>query len=655
MIETCLRATVLLCLACGTAALLRRSSAAVRHLVWMSALAGLLLLPVLGQVERPVAIAVPTLGWLGNARALTSFDPRATPIATRADRIAAAHGSHWTPGDVAAPRAAVTTPVPTSTVPTQGQNGRYPVGTDASPSALPVASHAHSSELPPLTRDPETQLAHGITELQTVVATDGTLERYVGMLTARLAQLWWLLWGLGAAVVAARAAIGLVRVRGILKRAVPVTDPTWMRLLSHASRQLDLRRVVALRVGPSGVVPVTCGIIRASVILPSDSDTWDHERRMLVLMHEVAHVRRFDVLTHLVGQLAVAAFWFHPLAWVAAAQMRLERERACDDLVLAAGARPSRYAGDLLAIAETLSGTRVPAVAALAMARPTEIEERLIAILNAATRRNTLGPRRLLGGVLVAALTVASLAAVRPVSPSSSPSSFASRMVARQAVGLGALAARSPAVSVAGSLAPALPRGVRVRIAAEGRVSAALGLADLAAATLSLPLDAAKRRVLLEVAQQYCGTDTVRRAFFTATNGIAASPERRRVLLALIGRGDLKPATMLDLLQSTRTMDSDPDKVLVLRATAAADPLTEAPVRRAFFAAAHSITSSADRAAVLLAVLGERRARSAIHASGQTARVADAAVASAAALPSPSDRARVLRVATREGWPIPRD
>ena len=69
-----------------------------------------------------------------------------------------------------------------------------------------------------------------------------------------------------------------------------------------------------------------------------------------MLLHELAHVKRLDCLTHLIAQIVRAIYWFNPLSWVAVRQMQAERQRACDDLVTGAGIRPRRYAPQILEI-----------------------------------------------------------------------------------------------------------------------------------------------------------------------------------------------------------------------------------------------------------------------------------------------------------------
>ncbi|HSF39535.1 MAG TPA: M56 family metallopeptidase, partial [Thermoanaerobaculia bacterium] len=133
-----------------------------------------------------------------------------------------------------------------------------------------------------------------------------------------------------------------------------------------------------------------------------------------VLLHELAHVARGDYLAQLVSEVARALHWWNPLVWRAAGKLRLESEHACDDQVLTAGARPSDYAGDLLDIARSLHALRATAPAGLAMARPSELTGRLLAVLDPRRNRRSLSRRLALPAWLAAACVVVPLAALSP-------------------------------------------------------------------------------------------------------------------------------------------------------------------------------------------------------------------------------------------------
>ena len=133
-----------------------------------------------------------------------------------------------------------------------------------------------------------------------------------------------------------------------------------------------------------------------------------------MLQHEFAHVKRLDACTQLVAGAASALFWFHPLVWHATRHMRHERERACDDCVLAHGAVASAYAADLLALVQTC-GHVEQHQAALAMARCSQFEGRLLALLDPSIERAATSLRHLALVLTLALLLVVPIAALRGV------------------------------------------------------------------------------------------------------------------------------------------------------------------------------------------------------------------------------------------------
>src|SRR5690606_34177737 len=243
--------------------------------------------------------------------------------------------------------------------------------------------------------------------------------------TLPLSLLLLLVWVAGAVLVLARWLAGVAGAAVITARARPLEEPAWQAATAQAAARLGLERPVALRVSASLRSPMTWGGRRPVVLLPTSAAAWTEERRMVVLMHELAHVHRRDILTQWVAQAALVLYWFNPLAWRGYRYLLAEREHACDDLVLATGLRPSTYAEHLLQLARTLGREPRAAFALLPMAQPSQVESRLRAILNDQERRDRLSRGLLLiVGALVLALLlpVAALDPVaRPEAPPSPP------------------------------------------------------------------------------------------------------------------------------------------------------------------------------------------------------------------------------------------
>ena len=146
---------------------------------------------------------------------------------------------------------------------------------------------------------------------------------------------------------------------------------------------------------------------------PDAPPPWDW-RRPIVLLHELAHVRRRDWLSHRFADLVCALYWFHPLVWLTARRLRAEGEIACDDLVLTSGIAAPDYARHLLDVARTLRPISDVPQAAIAMARTARIEGRLIMILDATRSRRALTRRALLLALGLSAAALVPLAVLHP-------------------------------------------------------------------------------------------------------------------------------------------------------------------------------------------------------------------------------------------------
>jgi len=231
-----------------------------------------------------------------------------------------------------------------------------------------------------------------------------------------------LLWAAGAAVGFLQIALAARAIAAIRRRALP--HPALLEV-GPLARTIGIGHPVEVLEAPAGSMPMTCGLFRPAIFLPADAGAWSAERRRMVLLHELAHVRRGDTGAHLLARLALVVNWWNPLAWLAWRESVKERERAADDLVLLAGERASTYAGLLLEVASAIHSKPPVAWAALAMARRSQLEGRLVAILDPALPRHSVARVSALAAALLAIAMVAPFAAMRaqdqPASQGASP------------------------------------------------------------------------------------------------------------------------------------------------------------------------------------------------------------------------------------------
>ncbi len=215
-----------------------------------------------------------------------------------------------------------------------------------------------------------------------------------------------LVWAVVLLAIAASLGYATLMVKRIVNRSRPLDSEDWLAPLWEVSDRLALDEPPRLLRSEDAKMPFACGVFNPTIVLPAECDSWSLDRRRAVLLHELAHVRRHDLIGHTLGRLACAVYWFHPLVWTAAKQLRSESERACDDLALACGARATDYAEHLLDIVTSVRRDATPSIA-LAMARRKEFEGRMLAILDPELRHSS--PSRRQSVALIGSLALISI------------------------------------------------------------------------------------------------------------------------------------------------------------------------------------------------------------------------------------------------------
>jgi len=198
------------------------------------------------------------------------------------------------------------------------------------------------------------------------------------------------IWASGATFTLLALVAGWLRLVWIARRAGPVSDGTWIRCAQQVGREYGFRRSIRLLQSRHPSMLATWGVLRPKVVLPGGADGWHEDRIHVVLRHELAHIQRYDWLIQMLSEFLRAAYWFNPLIWIACARLRRESEHAADDTVLNAGILGSDYAAHLLDLARAFRKPRYAWSPALRMAHQSTLEQRFRALLNPNLNRRSL-------------------------------------------------------------------------------------------------------------------------------------------------------------------------------------------------------------------------------------------------------------------------
>ncbi|MDZ4818124.1 MAG: M56 family metallopeptidase [Planctomycetota bacterium] len=357
LLDATAKSCLVVAVAAVAAVLQLRASAAVRHLIWGVALFACLLLPIL-SLAVPKWQVLPD--WLGAI------------LAEPAVAVA--------PVEVEPPKPRVATPPldPRAVQPLQ-----FPGANDIAAQLPPAQPVEIMSTIEPVVEIP---------------AEEPAPARWPGVLL--------IVWAGGTVLLLCRILLSRLILQRVLRSAKQVHDGQVAAEVAAITKTLSLTRPIAVYTSSQRITPMTWGILRPRLLLPVEALNWDSRRRQTVLLHELAHIKNYDTVTHVLSQVVCAVYWINPLVWIAKWRMGIERERACDDLVLRTGTKASDYAQDLLSL---LSQRQLPS-GAVGMLRRCELEARLRAILSDRVNRAATSTRVVIAALLIGVLSTATLA-----------------------------------------------------------------------------------------------------------------------------------------------------------------------------------------------------------------------------------------------------
>jgi beta-lactamase regulating signal transducer with metallopeptidase domain len=201
-------------------------------------------------------------------------------------------------------------------------------------------------------------------------------------------------WLAGVAAFLVRLAIGRRRVARLAAQAQ--TDARLSAMARTMAGQWPVRREFDVLLSPACAVPLTFGVRRPVVLMPASATRWPANRLVSALGHELAHVRRRDVLTQSLAYAVCILFWFAPPVWAAFAAAVQESETCCDQQVINRGIQGPTYARHIVEMARGCRGRILAPCTPGAIRRKSMLRNRVRRILSLKPGR----PRQGIGRVL---------------------------------------------------------------------------------------------------------------------------------------------------------------------------------------------------------------------------------------------------------------
>jgi TonB family protein len=232
-----------------------------------------------------------------------------------------------------------------------------------------------------------------VAEYQSLGSIDADIFRGIDL------GLWLIIgWSVGVIAVLSRLALGFLLTTSLVRRSRPLEDEEIAGLVEELTGTSGSGRRADMRISTTAETPFVFGILRPIIILPAAMKKWSRGDLRMVILHELAHIKRNDLIWAYAGSLAAAVHWFNPLIWIIRRKMIMESDKTCDDYVLCSGAREDIYAERLVSLARDIRRHHLAIHCGADMARKSQLEERIMSILS--KRIRSTGVRRSLTAIM---------------------------------------------------------------------------------------------------------------------------------------------------------------------------------------------------------------------------------------------------------------
>ncbi len=181
----------------------------------------------------------------------------------------------------------------------------------------------------------------------------------------------------------------MLTLQRMARKGLPVKEKGWLVTLQSCVDEWEIRQHIRLVMDERIPVPAIFGFFKPVLFIPPEALEWPAEERKMVVLHELAHLKRRDFLTNVFAHVICALWWPNPLVWKATRHIRMEQEKASDDRLLQSSLDEIQYADFLLTMTRLLTGQKPAGRIALGMASPSEMKERFSHILASKEKKQT--------------------------------------------------------------------------------------------------------------------------------------------------------------------------------------------------------------------------------------------------------------------------
>lgn len=196
------------------------------------------------------------------------------------------------------------------------------------------------------------------------------------------------------------------------KESLSAIPDSWKTIFEQVTAQLKINKVIRFHISSIVNVPLVIGYLKPVVLFPlALVNQLDNDQVEAILIHELSHIRRNDFLLNLIKTAIETLLFYNPFVWMAGRFIHIEREHACDDLVLKITGKPLNYAHALLKL-ELLKDKNSPAYALAATGKTQNLYQRIKRITNMKT--NYLNAKQQMAALTLGVACLFSIAWINP-------------------------------------------------------------------------------------------------------------------------------------------------------------------------------------------------------------------------------------------------